>query len=362
MPTPRKIPSTSGGKGSYVIQIKVKGFDRCQRTFPIITTPAAARAAAVQWAKDERKRLLELHEKGRGAVHEDTPRLTVGRLINSYLEDPEVKQLRTFKDVDRLLTWWLKHHASTRVLDFSVLTIRAARDMLCNEKAAPATTNRHISQMRACWSWGISAGLIPQDRPWPQKLMLTEPAGRKRFLSDEELAAILKEAAADPVMYAAIMTSVATGLRQGELLRIEWKHLDLEGGKLAILKTKTDAPRTVHLPSTAVAALRALKKQKVVSSRHVFLNTTGTPLKQKILDKRWRRILTATKIKDFRWHDLRHSCASFLAQHGATLLEIGSVLGHKSPSTTNRYSHLVQGKPVTGHTELDALLGKAAKK
>jgi hypothetical protein len=45
-----------------------------------------------------------------------------------------------------------------------------------------------------------------------------------------------------------------------------------------------------------------------------------------------------------------------LAQNGASLLEIGSVLGHKSPSVTLRYSHLVQGAPVKGHTALDEKL------
>ena len=50
---------------------------------------------------------------------------------------------------------------------------------------------------------------------------------------------------------------------------------------------------------------------------------------------------------------LRHTCASYLAQNGANLLEIGSVLGHKSPSVTQRYAHLIEGAPVTGHTKLD---------
>jgi site-specific recombinase XerD len=61
-------------------------------------------------------------------------------------------------------------------------------------------------------------------------------------------------------------------------------------------------------------------------------------------------------LRDFRWHDLRHSCASFLAQQGATLLEIASVLGHRSTVVTRRYAHLVQGAPVTGHAALNEKL------
>jgi site-specific recombinase XerD len=70
----------------------------------------------------------------------------------------------------------------------------------------------------------------------------------------------------------------------------------------------------------------------------------------------WRETRAAAGLRDFHWHDLRHCCASFLAQNGATLLEIGHVLGHRDLATTLRYSHLVQSKPVTGHAGLDAKL------
>jgi site-specific recombinase XerD len=112
------------------------------------------------------------------------------------------------------------------------------------------------------------------------------------------------------------------------------------------------------LPSVAVEALKALRKGKVVSATHVFL-LGDEPFEKSMLETRWKTIRKDAGLQDFRWHDLRHSCASFLAQKGATLLEIGSVLGHKSPSVTQRYSHLVQGALVKGHAKLDAKLRKS---
>jgi integrase len=76
---------------------------------------------------------------------------------------------------------------------------------------------------------------------------------------------------------------------------------------------------------------------------------------------RWKKIHKAAKLSDFRWHDLRHSCASFLAQAGGSLPEIAHVLGHRSTVVTARYSHLVKGRAVTGHRELDAKLQGAMK-
>ena len=70
----------------------------------------------------------------------------------------------------------------------------------------------------------------------------------------------------------------------------------------------------------------------------------------------WKAVRSAAGLKDFRWHDLRHSCASYLAQNGSGLLEIGNVLGHKSPSVTARYSPLVEGAPLPAHAGLDKKL------
>jgi integrase len=354
--TIQKLISPTTGAVSFVAQVRIRPYKACQRTFKVVTNSKAARAAATAWAKDEEKRLRAETEKGQSAVREDITRLTVGKLINTYLADPEVTGLKTFKDIDRMVSWWLKEHVSTRILDFNVPTIRTARDKLRQDKDTPATANRYISAMRACWHWGLNTGFIPQDRAWPRKLLLTEPPGRTKFLTDEQLAALLKAAKSDQMIRAAILLSVGTGIRQGELLGLHWRDIDLDGGKLTLLKTKNATPRTVHVPATAVAALRDLRKAKVVSTQHVFLIAAGKPLRVSTLQKRWRAIFMAAGLVDFHWHDLRHSCASFLARRGASLLEIGSVLGHKSPSMTYRYSHLVQGTAVRGHAELDALL------
>jgi integrase len=116
----------------------------------------------------------------------------------------------------------------------------------------------------------------------------------------------------------------------------------------------------VHVPASAVTALRGLRKAKAAATANVFLITKGIPLKVSTLEARWRRVRDAAGLTGFRWHDLRHSCASFLARRGASLLEIASVLGHKSPSMVMRYAHLTQGQAVKGHAELDTLLGGKA--
>lgn len=334
------------GSHSFVAWVRIRPFKPTARAFP-------DRKAALAWADGLERELRKQRERGR-AVTENVTQLTVAQLVRQFLDDPATKALRYFSDLELLLLWWAAEYGSDRVLRFNVLRLREARERL-HKGRAPGTVNRYLSAMRAAWNWARAAGLVPQDLLWPSRLMLPEPKGRTRYLNDGELAALLKAAEQSPVLYGAIVVSLATGVRQGELLRLKWADVDLEGGSVRVLETKNATPRAVHVPSAAVEALRALKRAPVVG-QHVFTTADGQPLTKRTLRPLWTAARAEAKLTNFRWHDLRHSCASYLAQNGATLLEIGAVLGHKSPAMTQRYAHLVAGAAVTGHAALNAKL------
>lgn len=337
------------GTTSFLALVRIKPYKPASKAF-------SARSDAEAWAERLEKELRA--QRRQGAARRDFSRLTVKNLIDEYLADPETAGKRSLATKQDRLSWWVSNFGPEKISDLNVVTLREARQKLQHGRGH-ATVNRYISEMRSCWNWGRSAGLVVENKTWPMRLMLSEPVGRTRHLSDEELKTLLKEGEKhSPLMYAAIVLSVGCGLRQGELLRLAWSDLDLEKQRLRVMIAKNKEARSVHLPSAAVHALKALKKQPIVGTR-VFVTENGEPLKKTTLEARWRKVRDAAGLADFRWHDLRHSCASFLAQSGATLLEIGSVLGHKSPSVTQRYAHLVQGAPVKGHTELDQKLNQS---
>ena len=358
-PRRKKLPqgvyrrNTSKGP-RFMALVRVQPFNPVSRTFKDA-------AAAIEWAAAKRRDLEGQREKDE-AVRTDLPSLTVKGLIDEYLADPVTRALRSYETYHERLDWWVARYAATRVLDFGVRVAREGRAALergvgLEKKPAAATINRYLAAMRAAWNWGRSAGLVPNERAWPTKLMLTEPEGRTRYLTDEELKKLLDAARVQgPAVYAMIVTSLATGVRQGELLRLTWADIDFERSRARIKLTKNKQARAVHLPAVAIEALTALRRGTVISTKAVFLTNEGVPFNKNLLQHPWNLVRKAAGLRDFRWHDLRHSCASFLAQKGATLLEIGSVLGHKSPSVTLRYSHLVQGAPVTGHAALDEKL------
>jgi integrase len=342
------------GTRYFTATVRVNPYPSASRTF-------SARKDALEWARANEKELKRQAEDRR--VRCDITRMTVAQLATEFLADPQTQTLASYRRYSDYLAWWSARCGSERVLEFGVVQIREAREAF--RKAArrgPAAVNRCLGALRSAWNWGRAAGLVPQDRRWPDRMQLTEPQGRVRFLTDEELAAVLK-AAGDhsPVMHGAIVVSIGCGIRKGELLRLRWADIDLERQQLRIVKaknTKADGEtrsRSVYMPALVVNELQDLLRAPTVG-QHVICDEAGQGATEDWLDHRWRAIREAAGLQDFRWHDLRHSCASLLAQHGASLLEIGHVLGHKSPATTMRYAHLVDAKPVTGHAGLDAKL------
>jgi integrase len=366
MATITRIKSPKGAV-SFRAQVRLAKFKSAAKTFKVETQGRAAEKsaekAAHEWALALEKELRDQSKHSAGA-RRDLTQLTIGGLIAEYQADPVLRaERKTFEtDIIPLTDWWVNKFGAEKVLDFGELTLLEARRRLLTPGRSASTVNRYLSQMRACWNWGREHKLI-LNRTWPEmQLMLKEPKGRDRFLTDDEITALLKAAEADPVLRAAIVVSIGTGLRQGELLALKWSDIDLTRGEVIVRESKNDTRRGVHLPPVAVEALEALKKAKVVSPVFPFINAAGKALRKSWLEVRWRKVRTAANLSNFRWHDLRHTCASILAQDGATLLQIGSVLGHKSASMTLRYSHLVQGKALPAHAAFDVKLRGTTQK
>jgi integrase len=331
--------------GKHTAQIRIAGFKSAAKTFEMYDD-------AEQWAVTLIKELRD--QKKQHGGRKDLAKLTIGDLNRAYLEEPDVKAQKSFVDTQRLLDWWTNKFGNVLLIDFGVLKLREeARPMLLKGRGN-ATVNRYLSALRSAWNWARDAGYVMNERAWPRRLMLTEPRGIVRFLSDEERVRMLDAALADPVIRAAVIVDISTGFRKGELLSLRWKDIDLKGAAATIRDTKNGETKVAHLIPEAVEALEALKKLPVVSLTHPFHIITVRKAKPKnALEHRWREVRKAAKLDSrFRFHDLRHTCASYLAQAGASDMELRAVLGHKTASMVIRYAHLRPGAAVRGHAAI----------
>jgi integrase len=381
----------SDGSRSYVAQVRVKPFTPSSRTFHQRDFPSRKDAlkAAETWAEEQEKTLRE--QRVGGAVRKDIGSLKFRDLAAEYLADPKTKALATYDERCRQIGWWTDRCGSMRALEFpSPVVIREAREVLLGAFDA-GTVNRYLAAVRTCVNFSRAAGLLPPNIVWPPKLMLREPKGRERFLTDEELDRVREAARAEsPLMYAAVMFAIGVGCRQSEQLRVRWADIDEVSETVAIRVSKSDTSRRTHIPPAVVAALKALYqgnvrphptayvfvhdvpiewvawakllgtslgKLRVTAKREALTRPTEViVLKAHELIDRWERIRVAAGVPDVRWHDLRHASASFLIQNGSSLAEVAHQLGHKNVATAKRYAHLVPGAKPTGADALNKKL------
>jgi len=212
-----------------------------------------------------------------------------------------------------------------------------------NKPYAPATINRYAAAIAALFTWCIKKRLTPKGWSNPCKGIEKLPENNEvvRFLSNDERISLLTACKQSkwPKLYLLVLLALTTGARSGELKRLKWEDIDWERSEAAIHISKNGDRKTLPL---IPVVLEELKKIKEATTRLIFASSIRPDIAYHS-DLVWREALKQAKIKKFRFHDLRHTCASYLAQNGATLLEIGDVLGHRNLSVTKRYSHLATG-------------------
>lgn len=159
------------------------------------------------------------------------------------------------------------------------------------------------------------------------------PAGRVRYLHAGELRTLL---AVCPAWLRPIVgLAVATGMRRGEILGLRRLDVDRQGERILLPQTKNGEGRIVYLNKLALQVLDGIVPDEAKSTDRVFAKVTGEQVSMA-----FRRAATAAKIEDFRFHDLRHTAASWLRMQGADIHTVALLLGHKDLRMAARYQHL----------------------
>lgn len=174
----------------------------------------------------------------------------------------------------------------------------------------------------------------------PKVARKPNPEGRTRFLNEAEWNRLQKHLkAVSPLLEEAARFTLATGLRENNVLNLEWKQVDLKR-RTAFLwadQVKNRAALGVRLNDAAMAVLEA---RRGIHKRWVFPNPeTGKPL-YKASNKSWYAALKKARLTDVRWHDLRHTWASWHVMNGTRIEELQKLGGWKSLAMVMRYAHL----------------------
>jgi integrase len=322
------------GKIIYRAVVRVSGFPHQYQSF-------AKKSDALAWANRTESDL----RLNRGLPDAVAKKHTMGKLIDRYIENilnRKSKKIRYVATQHSQFKWWKKEIGHYRLSNITPYVLTDAREKLLRSGKKPATANRYMAALSHLFTICVKEWGLLSANPITNKIdKLKEPRGRVRFLSDAERERLLeycKEYKSKP-MHLIVVLAISTGSRKMELLSSRWEDLDLERGLLTIHDTKNGERRPMYISGKAKELLAEYQQGK--KEGYIFPSRNKKqPLN---INVDWKEIITAARIKDFRFHDLRHTCASYLAMNGASSTEIAEVLGHKTLDMVKRYAHLSQG-------------------
>jgi integrase len=332
--------------------------------------------------EDEQTAIAELAQRQREISEGRSDRivlLSLTEAVEKYIPFAEGRGVRTAKAQaatlrKRIVPWF---GATTQVNQIGAESIRRWEQHLVSENLdkedgekldedtgrtrAAATVNRNLALLRRllrlCKRWG-------HLRDVPTFEMLREPPGRLRFLTHEEGAKLVevcrsKERYRNKHLWAVVTFALHTGCRRGEILSLTWEQVDFARGVIVLERTKSGRAREVPMSETCYAVLSELRqaqtKDSVPPTGCVFPNKkTGKALKE--VTNGWQSAVKEAGLVNFKFHDLRHTAASWLVQSGASLQEVKEILGHRDLTMTLRYAHLSPGHLRTAIGRLDSVL------
>ena len=204
---------------------------------------------------------------------------------------------------------------------------------------SPSTINRYLAVLSMAFSYAIKTLGWLENNPVAKVQRRREPQGRVRFLSDDERANLLSAAkqSKNPVLYPLIVLAISTGARKMELLNLTWDRVDLQAGWATLERTKNGERRGLAITGLALELLTRLYENRL-SDVWVFPNETNDGPCD--IRRSWDNAVSAAGLQNFHFHDLRHTCASYLIMNGASTGEVANVLGHKSLQMVQRYAHI----------------------
>jgi integrase len=343
--------TSNEGATSYRVKVRLQGFAPETATFERLTDAKA-------WASKIESDMKAGRHFGASKRH------TFIELSKEY--EPHAK------DKARL-AYWKAAFGTDRLDTITVSRINKERDKLLSKdtkrkdpttgepkKRTGATVNRYLAALSSCLSYGVKELQWLERNPMERIRKPAENKGRVRFLSDDERARLLDACRPHADLYLAVLLSLTTGARQGEIMGLRWGQIDFKRQVISLEQTKNGDRRALPLVGEAFNLLQERAKVRTLKDDRIF-PPTKLAKKADCLDLRqpWEKALKEAGIIDFHWHDLRHTAASYLAMSGVSLVEIAKVLGHRTLAMVARYSHLSDGHIVATGNKLAKRLGVA---
>lgn len=314
--------------------VRIKGY-------PTVCNHFDRKQEADDWATDVERQI----KQGKFKFDQHKQQHTFDQLLERYINDGALEHIRSVDDVTHHLNYWKFRLGSYALVHLTAELIGKERQHLTNtpsnknQKRSSATVNRYLSSLSALFSHAVQLRWIDEN-PCFRLTKLKENPGRDRVLSEDEISRLLISCreSKSPYLYCFVLMSLTTGARQGEILGLEWRHVDFENQLAYLKETKNGRPRSISLAESVVAELSFLYQKRNPAKPLVFVSKTA--FGRVDLKKAWQEALKRAQINDCRVHDMRHTFCTLAARQGASNLELATAMGHRTLGMLQRYTHL----------------------
>ncbi len=344
---------TLKGHVRYQAQVRKSGHPHKSATFK-------RKSDAIEWAAGVETLIIHAKYFPKRKLRPHTVHDTIERYLREVM--PE-KRESTRESQQLLLSWWDRDIGQRNLNDVTPALLSERRQKFLatpgrnGGQRSPAIANRYMATLSHVFTVAIREWEWTDENPCQRIKKLREPRGRTRHLSKEERMRLLRACKenGNRCLYAIVVVALMTGMRRGEILSLCWRDVDFKNARVVVRESKNGETRTIPLVGSGYELICDLRKLPKDKSDLVFPVPPGQAFSRHRLDIRraWDKATRAAGIEDFRFHDLRHTFASDLAEKGANLTTISALLGHKTLQMVKRYTHL---REEHGRLELEKLV------
>lgn len=343
------------GDVTYRVKVRMLGHKSESATFTSLTK-------AKRWAQDTESAMRD----GRHFRATESKKHTLGDMVDRYIKVALPSNEKHAGITKAQLLWWKDRLGVKLLSDISSATIVEQRDLLLSQpvvtvrkvkhddgtveevvtqrKRSQSTVVRYLAALSTVYTHAVKEWkwIAREQNPMPDVKKPKEARGRVRYLSDDERARLLDacQRRKNKHLYLVVMLALSTGARKGEIMNLTWDDVSFELKRIILRDTKNGETRAVPLVGSAYDLMKAHSEGRRQDTPLVFPRSGLKGNKPASIREAWLVAVEEAGIENFRFHDLRHSTASYLAMNGASLAEIAEVLGHKTLQMVKRYAHL----------------------
>lgn len=319
-----------------------------------------ANGVDVQAVKKEAKRQTELEKHSKLLPY----------LEHEYLPWLQTRNAKTAEKIIKSIKTGFPDYLEKQLSNITAWDIEKWRNTKTKAGMSPSTINGYVNTLKGALSRAVEWGLIESHDLQKVKSLKTDNAVVRYLSKDEETSLrktlrnrdhkvklerengnLFRQQRGYPLLKELrhfnycdyleplVLLAMNTGMRRGEILTLEWQHINLEQEFLTVIADKAKSGKGRHIPLNKEAKTALINwRDDSESLGYVFKGVDNQPMKD--IKKAWGNLLNEAKISDFRFHDLRHHFASKLVMAGVDLNTVRELMGHSDLKMTLRYAHL----------------------